>query len=66
MFPAGTVRIFRLRHGLTLAQVATRAGVSVRRLSTVERGLSLSRPGELQRIADSIEALASERRGVSQ
>ncbi len=60
-FPELTeLRAARLRRGLTLAAVAAQAGVSLTRASLIERDPSLARPGELDALRNTINAIATE------
>lgn len=54
------VRAYRLQAGLTLAEVALRAGISTFRLSTIERDPSTARAGEIEAHRRAIDELSSQ------
>lgn len=60
LFPSTPTREHRLRHGIPLAVVALRAGISAARVSCVERDPSIARPGELDALKAAVDALAAE------
>lgn len=49
-----TIRDIRLQHGLTIAEISTRAGVSRGMLSKIENGLTSTSLESLQQIANSL------------
>ncbi len=54
------IRAERLRHSITLAEVALRANLSSYRVSLVERDPSRARPGELEALHRAIDELSAE------
>jgi transcriptional regulator with XRE-family HTH domain len=60
MYPSTELREFRLRHGLRLADVAVRAGLSLTRASRVERDLSVGTDLEISALRSAVELIAAE------
>lgn len=58
-YPATALRLERLRYGLTLAAVATRAGLTLTRASFVERDPAIGTADEIDALQAAIAALAS-------
>lgn len=63
--PLTSVRAYRLERGLTLADVASRAGITTFRLSIVEREPDLARPGELEAHKRAIDELHGEQTAIA-
>lgn len=61
MYPSTPLREYRLRAGLTLAEVAFRAGLSLSRASYVERDPEIARSGEAAALLQAIDELCRER-----
>lgn len=64
MYPATSLRVTRLQHGLKLAEVAARAGVSATRASYIERDPGIASANEIRALEVAIELLARELESV--
>lgn len=58
-YPASRPREFRLRRGVTLAEAARLAGLSLARASEIERYPDRARSGELERLRAAVDRAAA-------
>lgn len=56
------LRVLRLRHGISLTELASRAGISNQHLSRLELGGVKATPAQEKKIADAVGTLISDRR----
>lgn len=63
-YPAGEARSYRLTQGVRLIEIVGRTGLSLTRVSQLERNPELARPGELQIMKTAVDEIVSAREAI--